>query len=254
MTLPACPVSIELDHLTRRFGALVAVDDVTFTVTRGEVVGLIGPNGAGKTTAMRMASGFLPPTAGRARICGADVQDRPLAARRALGYLPEGAPAYGDMAAGAYLRFIAGAQGLRGRTARAALDRVASLAGLAPVWRQRIDTLSKGYRRRVALAAALIHDPPALILDEPTDGLDPNQRHEMRNLIKTMAPDKAIVISTHMLEEVAAVCTRAVVIADGRIMADGKPEELARLSRINSLEDCFRTLTGAGKAAAAGCG
>ena len=247
MAAPASPVSIQLHGLTRRFGPLVAVDDVSFTVAKGEVVGLIGPNGAGKTTAMRMASGFLPPTAGTASICGADVRARPIEARRTLGYLPEGAPSYGDMTASGYLGFIAGAQGLRRRRARDALDRVAALADLGPVWRQRIDTLSKGYRRRVALAAALIHDPPALILDEPTDGLDPNQRHEMRRLVTAMAPGKAIIISTHMLEEVTAVCSRAVVIARGRILADGQPRELARLSPRQTLDDSFRTLTQGGR-------
>ncbi len=247
MAASVSPVSIELHRLTRRFGSLTAVEDVSFTVTKGEVVGLIGPNGAGKTTAMRMASGFLRPTAGTATICGADVRARPTEAHRALGYLPEGAPSYGDMTTAAYLRFVAGAQGLRRGQTRRALDRVASLADLGPVWRQRIETLSKGYRRRVALAAALIHDPPALILDEPTDGLDPNQRHEMRRLVTAMAPGKAIIISTHMLEEVTAVCSRAVVIARGRILADGKPRELARLSPRQTLDDSFRALTQGGR-------
>lgn len=217
---------IEVDHLTKQFGPIIAVDDVSFTVGRGEVVGFLGPNGAGKSTTMKMITGFLRPTSGTARICEFDVLEDPIDVKKRIGYLPEGAPMWPDMTTGAFMAFIARVRGFDGVEAR---ERIAGAIGqtqLASVLEQPIDTLSKGYKRRVGLAQALLHDPEVLILDEPTDGLDPNQKHEVRELISGMASDKAIVVSTHILEEVEAVCTRAIIIAKGRVVADCTPEEL----------------------------
>ncbi|HYM71465.1 MAG TPA: ATP-binding cassette domain-containing protein [Stellaceae bacterium] len=222
---------LEIHHLYKNFGPLVAVDDVTFTVGRGEVLGFLGPNGAGKSTTMKMIAGFLAPTAGTAVVCGNDIQRRPLAAKRQLGYLPEGAPAYPDMTVGGFLRFVAHIRGFRGAEATARVAHIADLVHLADVYDQRIETLSKGYRRRVGVAQALIHDPPVVILDEPTDGLDPNQKYDMRRIIAAMRPEKAIIISTHLLEEVEAVCSRAIIIARGRVLVDSTPDELVTRSR-----------------------
>ncbi len=216
---------IEIRNLVKRFGPLVAVNDVSFSVTRGEVLGFLGPNGAGKSTTMKMITGFLAPTAGRVSVCGADVAQAPLAAKRQIGYLPEGAPAYPDMTAAGFLDFVADIRGLKGVKRRERLDQVIASVHLEAVLDQPIDTLSKGFKRRVGLAQAILHDPPVLILDEPTDGLDPNQKHEVRELIRAMAADKAIIISTHILEEVEAVCSRAVIIAHGRLLAEGRPDE-----------------------------
>ncbi|WP_206030060.1 ABC transporter ATP-binding protein [Roseomonas sp. AR75] len=232
---------IEIERLTKRFGAFTAVDDVSFTVSKGEVLGFLGPNGAGKSTTMRMLAGFMTPTAGTARICGDDVVDRPVAARRHLGFLPEGAPTYPEMTVTGFLRFCGRARGFHGAALTGRVGRAMELTQLDSVRLQPVETLSKGFKRRVGLAAALLHDPPVLVLDEPTDGLDPNQKHEVRNLIRAMAPEKAIIISTHILEEVAAVCTRAIVIAKGRVVADAKPAELA--TRGPSMEAVFRDLT-----------
>jgi ABC-2 type transport system ATP-binding protein len=217
---------VELEQLSKSFGAIEAVRGITFSVDRGEVLGFLGPNGAGKSTTMKMLAGFLTPSAGRARICGHDVVADGLAARRCLGYLPEGAPAYPDMTAGDFLSFIAQIRGLRGAEAQRAVDRTVARVDLAGVLDQPIDTLSKGFKRRVGLGQALLHDPDVLILDEPTDGLDPNQKHHVRELIGGMAKTKAIIISTHILEEVDAVCTRAMVIAGGRVLVDGTPASL----------------------------
>jgi len=225
---------LELHNLSKKFGSLVAVDDVSFTVAKGEVLGFLGPNGAGKSTTMKMATGFLAPTTGTAVVCGHDILRQPLAAKRQFGYLPEGAPAYPDMIVAAFLRFVAHIRGFRGDEAAARVDHIVELVHLGEVCDQRIDTLSKGFRRRVGVAQALIHDPPVVILDEPTDGLDPNQKHEMRRIISAMRPEKAIIISTHLLEEVEAVCSRAIVIAHGRILADGTPAELAARSRYHN--------------------
>jgi gliding motility-associated transport system ATP-binding protein len=222
---------IKTEHLTKRYPSLTAVDDVTFTVSPGEVLGFLGPNGAGKTTTMRMLAGFVSPTSGKASICGHDIETDPLRAKASLGYLPEGAPSYGEMSVHRFLEFIADVRHLEGSQRKARLDHVIERLHLAPVLDQTIETLSKGFRRRVGLAQAIIHDPPVLILDEPTDGLDPNQKHEVRTLINDMARDKIIVISTHILEEVDAVCTRAIIIARGRIVADDTPTKLALKSR-----------------------
>ena len=222
---------LEICNLVKKFGPVVAVDNVSFSVPAGEVLGFLGPNGAGKSTTMKMITGFLAPTAGTAVICGHDIQTQPLAAKRRIGYLPEGAPAYPDMTAAEFLDFIAHIRGFRGAEARRRIAYIAELIHIADVLHQPIDTLSKGYRRRVGVAQALLHDPAVLILDEPTDGLDPNQKYEMRGIIHALSPHKAIVISTHLLEEVEAVCSRAIIIAHGRILADGTPAELAKRSR-----------------------
>jgi len=222
---------ITVKDLHKHFGALVAVDGIDLEVQRGEVLGFLGPNGAGKSTSMKMITGFLAPTAGSVSVCGHDVLAEPIAAKSRIGYLPEGAPAYGEMTAATFLNFIADIRGLAGAEKNRAIDRAVAEINLQGVLHQPIDTLSKGFKRRVGLAQAILHDPEVLILDEPTDGLDPNQKHEVRSLIKDMAEQKAIVISTHILEEVDAVCSRAVIIAKGRILFSGTPAELAAHSR-----------------------
>jgi gliding motility-associated transport system ATP-binding protein len=222
---------IKTEHLSKRYDSLVAVDDVSFQVAPGEVLGFLGPNGAGKTTTMRMLAGFITPTAGKASICGHDIATEPMAAKASLGYLPEGAPSYGEMSVRSFLEFIADLRHLQGDQRRKRMDYVIGRLQLERVLEQTIETLSKGFRRRVGLAQAIIHDPPVLILDEPTDGLDPNQKHEVRSLINEMARDKIIVISTHILEEVDAVCSRAIIIARGRIVADDTPQGLEAKSR-----------------------
>jgi len=227
---------IEIENLTRRFGAFIAVDHISFSVECGEVLGFLGPNGAGKSTTMKMITGFLTPTSGSVRVDGHDVQRDPIAVKKNIGYLPEGAPLWADMSAGRFLEFIAGVRGLSGA---ARIDRIRDVVAktqIGSVLEQPIDTLSKGFKRRVGLAQALLHDPDVLILDEPTDGLDPNQKHEVRQLIAEMSEEKAIVISTHILEEVEAVCTRAIIIANGRIVADATPAELlARSDQHNAV-------------------
>ncbi|BBK35244.1 ABC transporter ATP-binding protein [Allostella sp. ATCC 35155] len=222
---------ISLRGLTKHFGAIVAVDDVSFAVGRGEVLGFLGPNGAGKSTTMKMATGFLAPTAGTATICGFEIQDRPIDAKRHVGYLPEGAPAYPDMTAGGFLDFCASVRGISGGEKKRRIAAIVDRIELGEVLHQPIETLSKGFKRRVGLAQALVHDPDVLILDEPTDGLDPNQKHEVRALIQELSASKAIIISTHILEEVHAVCSRAIVIARGRIVADDTPHGLEARSR-----------------------
>jgi ABC-2 type transport system ATP-binding protein len=222
---------IEASALTKRYGHFTAVNNVTFDVTPGQVLGFLGPNGAGKSTTMKMIAGFLSPTAGRAKVCGFDVELNPIEAKKALGYLPEGAPSYGEMTARSFLQFIAGVRGLTGESKRRRLDDVIGRLRLEEALEQPIDTLSKGFKRRVGLAQAILHDPPVLILDEPTDGLDPNQKHEVRRLINDKAKNKVIVISTHILEEVHAVCNRAIVIAGGTLLADATPGELEARSR-----------------------
>ncbi|PIX61584.1 MAG: ABC transporter ATP-binding protein [Lysobacterales bacterium CG_4_10_14_3_um_filter_64_11] len=222
---------IQTTALSKRYGEHLVVDRVSFSVQPGEVLGFLGPNGAGKSTTMKLIAGFIGPSDGTATVCGHDVQTQTLAARRVLGYLPEGAPSYGEMTVLAFLRFIADSRALTGNHRRQRLDYVVGRLSLQSVLQQTIDTLSKGFRRRVGLAAAILHDPPVLVLDEPTDGLDPNQKHEVRGLIREMSPDRTILISTHILEEVPSVCTRAIIIADGRIMADATPAELLARSR-----------------------
>ncbi|CAK0769979.1 ABC-2 type transport system ATP-binding protein [Azospirillaceae bacterium] len=216
---------IEIRDLVKRFGAFTAVDGVTFNVERGTVLGFLGPNGAGKSTTMKMLTGFLTPSAGRISVCGYDVTTRSIQAKRRIGYLPEGAPAYPDMTPAEFLGFIADARSLRGKTRRVKLAEAIERIQIGPVLHQPIDTLSKGFKRRVGLAQAILHDPDVLVLDEPTDGLDPNQKFEVRKLIQDMAREKAIIISTHILEEVESVCTRALIISRGRVLAEGRPDE-----------------------------
>lgn len=222
---------IEISHLSKRYGQLQAVDDISFQVPPGQVLGFLGPNGAGKSTTMKMIAGFLTPSAGRISVCGFDVEREPIQAKRRIGYLPEGAPGYGEMTPRGFLSFIADIRGLTGAVRSARIDEVIGRLNLQRVLDQSIDTLSKGFKRRVGLAQAILHDPDVLILDEPTDGLDPNQKHEVRGLIQAMSRDKIIVISTHILEEVHAVCSRAIVIAGGRLLADAAPAELEKRSR-----------------------
>ena len=217
---------VEVDHLVKSFGALTAVNDISLTVSKGEVLGFLGPNGAGKTTTMRMIAGFLQPSGGTARVCGHDVVTDPKAVKSVIGYMPEGSPSYDDMSVGGFLKFIAEVRGFSGADRKDRVHQVAARVGLTEVLEKPIDILSKGYRRRVGLAQAIIHDPPVLILDEPTDGLDPNQKHQVRTLIEDMASEKAIIISTHILEEVQAVCSRAVIIGRGRVLADGTADHL----------------------------
>jgi ABC-2 type transport system ATP-binding protein len=223
---------IRIENLVKAFGAKRAVDGVSFTVERGEVVGFLGPNGAGKSTTMRMITGFYPPTSGRVSVGGHDVVEAPLAAKRLIGYLPENAPSYPDMTVRGFLEFAAEMRGLRGEARRKAVARVVERCFLDSVLHQSIDTLSKGYKHRTCLAQALIHDPEVLILDEPTDGLDPNQKHEARNLIRELGRTKAVIFSTHILEEVDAACSRALIIDRGKIVANGTPQELRAMSEL----------------------
>jgi ABC-2 type transport system ATP-binding protein len=220
-----------LDRLAKRFGPVHAVEDVSFAVERGEVLGFLGPNGAGKSTTMRMLTGFIAPTSGTASVMGHDVVREPIEVKRRVGYLPEGAPLYGDMTALAFLRFVAEMRGLRGADGRRRVEDAIARTQLEEAVHRPIETLSKGFKRRVGIAQAIMHDPPVLVLDEPTDGLDPNQKHGVRRLIGEMAEDKAIIVSTHILEEVEAICTRAVIVARGRVVADARPDELKRRSR-----------------------
>jgi len=225
---------LEINNLTKNYGRHTVVDDLSFRCGSGEVLGFLGPNGAGKSTTMKMVTGFVAPSAGTAAVCGHDIQADTLAAQRRIGYLPEGAPLYAEMTPAGFLNFIADIRGLRGSNRQARLDEVIERLHLGPVLDQTIDTLSKGFKRRVGLAQAILHDPDVLILDEPTDGLDPNQKHEVRELIRSMSEEKLIVISTHILEEVEAVCTRAIIIAAGKILADDSPENLAASSRYHN--------------------
>lgn len=227
-------VMVELRQLRKTFGPIVAVDEVSFTVGRGEVLGFLGPNGAGKSTTMKMITGFLTPTKGTVTVNGFDIWKQPLEAKKSLGYLPEGAPAYAEMTPLSFLMFIGEMRGFRGTELYRRVSETMEKVNLEGVAHQPIDTLSKGFKRRVGLAQAILHDPSVLILDEPTDGLDPNQKHEVRGLIKTMARDKAIILSTHVLEEVHAVCTRAMIIAKGKVITDGTPAELEARSRYHN--------------------
>jgi ABC-2 type transport system ATP-binding protein len=238
---------IEIQDLSKRFGSFTAVDGVTFKVERGEVLGFLGPNGAGKSTTMKMATGFLAPTSGGVRICGIDMLNDPLAAKAKIGYLPEGAPAYPDMTPREFLGFIANVRGLSGERKERRIDEVVKLVNLESHLHRPIENLSKGFKRRVGLAQAILHDPEVLIMDEPTDGLDPNQKHDMRRLIKSMSPNKAIVLSTHILEEVKAVCTRVIIINRGKVVFDGTPDEFeSRAPRDTTdfpMDVVFRSLT-----------
>jgi len=233
---------IKTQNLTKSYDGLLAVDDLSFSVEPGEVLGFLGPNGAGKSTTMRMLAGFITPTSGTGSICGHDVATDALAAKAVLGYLPEGAPNYGEMSVGSFLDFIADLRRLEGAHRKSRLDYVIGRLELEPVIAQTIETLSKGFKRRVGLAQAIVHDPKVLILDEPTDGLDPLQKHQVRTLIGEIAKEKTIVISTHILEEVDAVCTRAIIIAKGKLVADDTPAGLKTRAPSGRLEDVFRAV------------
>ena len=222
---------LKIKHLSKRYGDKLAVDDLSFSVAAGEVLGFLGANGAGKSTTMRMIAGFIAPTRGEISVCGHDIERAAIAAKRCMGYLPEGAPSYGEMRVAEFLDFVADIRGLAGARRHQRRAVVVERLGLGAVLEQTIDTLSKGYRRRVGLAQALIHDPQVLILDEPTDGLDPNQKHEVRRLINELGQEKLVIVSTHILEEVHAVCTRAIIIAEGCIVADDSPRALESRSR-----------------------
>jgi gliding motility-associated transport system ATP-binding protein len=233
---------IEVKELRRSFGPVVAVDGISFSAEKGQVVGLLGPNGAGKTTAMRMLTCYIRPDSGTARVCGHDILSDSIGVRRVMGYLAENSPAYPEMTVGGFLKFICDVRQIKGKRRRQALDRVVPMCSIDSVYHQTIETLSKGYKRRVGLAQALIHDPDVLILDEPTDGLDPNQKYGVRKLIGDMAKDKCIIISTHVLEEVEAICSRTVIVAKGKILVDSTPKELKEKHHA-SLDEVFRKIT-----------
>jgi ABC-2 type transport system ATP-binding protein len=234
---------LTVKNLKKSFGPFQAVKGVSFTINKGEVLGFLGPNGAGKTTTMRMITGFLAPCDGTAEICGCDIRQDPVGAKRSIGYLPENAPSYHAMTVVDFLDFVARIRGYTGAERRDRLDRAIVQARLEGVRNQTIETLSKGYRQRTCFAQAILHDPPVLIMDEPTDGLDPNQKYVVREMIRTMSAEKAIIISTHILEEVDAVCTRAVIIANGAIVANGTPSELKAQDPSGRLDEVFRKLT-----------
>ena len=234
---------IKAENLRKTFGEKVAVNDLSFEVEKGEVLGFLGPNGAGKSTTMRMITGFIMPDSGNAHIGDHSIVQSPEAAKSLIGYLPENAPSYPDMTVQGFLRFAAEVRGLSGTGRDKAVDHSVDLCFLEPVKYQSIDTLSKGYRHRACLAQALLHDPEVLVLDEPTDGLDPNQKHEARQLIKRLGESKAIIFSTHILEEVDAACSRAIIIDQGKIVANGTPTELHEQSSTGKLDDLFRELT-----------
>ncbi len=233
---------ISIKDLRRSFGPIVAVDGVSFDVQKGEVLGFLGPNGAGKSTVMRMLACYLRPDSGTASVCGYDILRNPLEVRKSIGYLAENVPAYNEMTVGSFLNFICDARQIKESERKKSLDRVVPMCSIDSVYHQAIDTLSKGYRRRVGLAQALIHDPQVLILDEPTDGLDPNQKHEVRQLISKMAKEKCIIVSTHILEEVEAVCSRTIIISKGKIIIDSTPAELQKKYGC-SLDEVFRKIT-----------
>jgi ABC-2 type transport system ATP-binding protein len=239
--------TLRVMNLTKQFGDVTAVDNISFSATQGEVVGFLGPNGAGKSTSMKMITGFLTPTAGTSYICGYDIAEQPIEAKKMFGYLPEGAPSYPDMTVKQFISFIADIRGIAKKDRELKINEVINKVNLQSVLKQKIDTLSKGFKRRVGLAQALIHDPSVLILDEPTDGLDPNQKREVRKLISNMARDKVIILSTHILEEVEAVCDRVIVVAAGKIILDSTPTELVakvpQKTTIAALEEVFVNIT-----------
>ncbi|MCK5851102.1 MAG: ATP-binding cassette domain-containing protein [Kiritimatiellae bacterium] len=234
---------IKVNNLHKLYGRIKAVNGISFKIEKGEVLGFLGPNGAGKTTTMRMITGFLPPTSGSVTVCGHDVTKNPVAAKTVIGYLPENAPTYASMTVTSFLLFVADLRGFQRKTRKSQVDATIEQCRLEKVRHQTISTLSKGYKQRVCFAQAVLHDPQVLVMDEPTDGLDPNQKHLVRKMIKGMAKEKAIIISTHILEEVEALCTRAIIINNGTIVANGTPEELKAKSPSGRLDDVFRMLT-----------
>ena len=243
MTVENEALAVEVKSLDKQFGHIHAVRDVSFSVKQGEVLGFLGPNGAGKSTTMKMITGFLEPTSGTVIVNGHDVTTDPIEVKSSIGYLPEGAPSYGEMSVLSFLRFIAEIRGFSGAEMEQRIEAVVEKINLQGVLGQSIETLSKGFKRRVGMAQTILHDPDVLIMDEPTDGLDPNQKHEVRSLIKEMAEKKAIIISTHILEEVDAICTRAIIIAAGQLLFDGTPAELRSRSNNNDIDDAFRIIT-----------
>jgi len=234
---------LEIDSLSKRFGDFYAVSDVSFKVEKGEVLGFLGPNGAGKSTTMKMITGFLEPTFGDAKVCGHSILHERLQAQKKIGYVPENAPLYEEMYVKEFLNFVGGMHGISNKKLAECVAHVINICNLEKVEAQKIETLSKGYKRRVSLAQALVHDPDILILDEPTDGLDPNQKHDVRLLIKELSKEKCVLISTHILEEVEEVCDRCVIIGEGRLLFEGTPEELRGRSDKNRIQDVFRSLT-----------
>ncbi len=239
---------ISVRKLRRTFGPVVAVDDISFDVAKGDVLGFLGPNGAGKSTAMKMLACFLPPDSGTATICGNDIIDDSIAVRKSIGYLAENAIAYNEMTVSSFLKFVCDARQITGKARKQAIDRILPMCAIESVYHHTIETLSKGYRRRIGLAQALIHDPAVLILDEPTDGLDPNQKHEVRKLINNMAKEKCIIVSTHILEEVEEICNRTIIIARGKILVDSTPQKLKEEHNC-SLNEVFRKITTSKKSA-----
>lgn len=233
---------ISIRQLRRSFGPVTAVDGVSFDVQKGQVLGFLGPNGAGKSTVMKMLACFLTPDSGTASVCGFDIRKNPIEVRKSLGYLAENVPAYNEMTVAGFLGFVCDARQIKGNARKNALDRVVPMCSVESVYHQTIETLSKGYKRRVGLAASLIHDPQVLLLDEPTDGLDPNQKYEVRQLINKMAAEKCIIISTHILEEVEAICSRSIIISKGKILVDSTPEKL-KLEHGCGLDEVFRNIT-----------
>ena len=234
---------LTVSNLKKNFGPIQAVKDVSFTVGKGEVLGFLGPNGAGKSTTMRMITGFIPPTSGTATICGHNITSDPVAAKRCIGYLPENAPSYHTMTVTDFLTFIGKVRGFEGKDLKDKVEGAIAKSRLETVRKQTIETLSKGYRQRTCFAQAILHDPQVLVMDEPTDGLDPNQKFVVREMIKEMSTDKAIIVSTHILEEVDAVCTRVIVIAGGQVVANGTPAELRAKDPQGRLDVVFRNLT-----------
>jgi ABC-2 type transport system ATP-binding protein len=235
---------IEVRNLVKNYGSIRAVDGVSFSVKRGDILGFLGPNGAGKSTTMKMITGYLPPTSGTAVVDGFDVREAPIEVKRRIGYMPESSPSYQEMTVEEFLDFIAQVRGVGAKPARQErIGQVIELCRLTDVRRQVIETLSKGYKQRVGFAQAVLHDPPVLVLDEPTDGLDPNQKHEVRRIIAGMAAQKAIIMSTHILEEVDAICNRAIIIARGKVLVDETPDKLRARGGTGRLDDVFRKLT-----------
>ncbi len=243
MTENTQPTLIKVKALDKKFGAIHAVKNLSFSVKKGEVLGFLGPNGAGKSTTMKMITGFLEATSGTVTLCGHDIFEEPIAVKEKIGYLPEGAPLYGEMTVKKFLDFIAEIRGFKGEAKQSRVNEIIKKINLETVRDQLIDTLSKGFKRRVGVAHVLLHDPEVLIMDEPTDGLDPNQKHEVRELIREMAAHKAIIISTHIMEEVDAICTRAIIIASGQLLFNGTPKELLAKSDSGRMDDVFRDIT-----------
>lgn len=234
---------IEINQLTKNYGPIKAVDDISFKVEKGEVLGFLGPNGAGKSTTMKVITGFIEPSHGEVKVCEIDISNSPKLVQSKIGYVPENAPLYEDMMVKEFLEFISEMRGIKKEEVNSRIEEIIELCALSSVKNRPIETLSKGYKRRVSLAQALLHDPEVLILDEPTDGLDPNQKHDVRNLIKKLSKDKCIILSTHILEEVQSVCSRAIIIAKGKKLFDGTPEELKSKSENGKLDDVFRAMT-----------